>query len=112
MCKFLIELFKKIDKPIETVIENNSGEEEPVITEVNVEVDNNEENEMDNEMINEDKKYNGKIILLDNGHGKNCAGKRSPKLEDGSQFFEYEFNRDIVRRIAEKLNEDMKFFKE
>ena len=43
------------------------------------------------------------MVILDNGHGFNCAGKRSPKWEDGTQLFEYEFNRDIVNRIAEKL---------
>ena len=44
--------------------------------------------------------------LLDNGHGVNCAGKRSPIWGDGSQLFEWEFNRDIVRRIAAKLKAD------
>ena len=39
-------------------------------------------------------------ILLDNGHGQETPGKRSPVWADGSQLFEYEFNRDIVRRIA------------
>lgn len=43
------------------------------------------------------------IVILDNGHGKETAGKCSPVWADGSQLFEYEFNRDIVRRIAEKL---------
>lgn len=43
------------------------------------------------------------IILLDNGHGINTQGKRSPKWSDGSQLFEYEFNRDIVKRIAKGL---------
>lgn len=43
--------------------------------------------------------------LLDNGHGVNCAGKRSPIWADGSQLFEWEFNRDIVRRIAAKLDD-------
>lgn len=43
--------------------------------------------------------------LLDNGHGVNCAGKRSPIWGDGSQLFEWEFNRDIVRRIAAKLDD-------
>lgn len=43
------------------------------------------------------------IVILDNGHGKETAGKRSPVWADGSQLFEYEFNRDVVRRIAEKL---------
>lgn len=46
------------------------------------------------------------IVLLDNGHGKETAGKRSPIWSDGSQLFEWEFNRDIVRRIAEKLQDD------
>lgn len=47
-----------------------------------------------------------KIVILDNGHGKETAGKRSPIWSDGSQLFEWEFNRDIVRRIAEKLQAD------
>ena len=44
--------------------------------------------------------------LLDNGHGKNTRGKRSPVWGDGTQLFEWEFNRDIVRRIAAKLKAD------
>lgn len=47
-----------------------------------------------------------RLILLDNGHGKETAGKRSPLLQDGSQLFEYEFNRDIVRRIAKALDKE------
>lgn len=43
--------------------------------------------------------------LLDNGHGQNTSGKRSPVWGDGSQLFEWEFNRDIVRRIAAKLDD-------
>ena len=42
---------------------------------------------------------------LDNGHGKKTAGKRSPVFDDGeTQLFEYEFNRDIVRRIIIELD--------
>ena len=40
------------------------------------------------------------VILLDNGHARNTPGKRSPD----SSFFEYEFNQDIVKRIASKLD--------
>ena len=47
-----------------------------------------------------------KTIILDNGHGVNTPGKRSPKWEDGTQLFEYEFNRDIVKRIAAMLSKD------
>ena len=28
-----------------------------------------------------------KTIILDNGHGNNTPGKRSPKWEDGTQLF-------------------------
>ena len=45
------------------------------------------------------------IVILDNGHGEETAGKRSPLWGDGSQLFEWEFNRDIVRRIAAKLDD-------
>lgn len=43
-----------------------------------------------------------KIILFDNGHGQETPGKRSPKWEDGRQLFEWEFTRDMVRRIILK----------
>lgn len=43
-------------------------------------------------------------IVLDNGHGKETAGKRSPVWSDGSQLFEWEFNRNIARRIQEALH--------
>ncbi|MEM9836140.1 MAG: N-acetylmuramoyl-L-alanine amidase [Bacteroidota bacterium] len=41
---------------------------------------------------------------LDNGHGSLTAGKRSPKLADGTRFMEYAFNRDIVKRITDQLD--------
>lgn len=43
------------------------------------------------------------VVLLDNGHARSTPGKRSPKWEDGTRFYEYEFSRDIVKRISEKL---------
>lgn len=43
-------------------------------------------------------------IILDNGHGLETPGKRSPVWIDGSQLLEYEFNRDIVGRIARMLD--------
>lgn len=45
-------------------------------------------------------------ILLDNGHGNNTPGKRSPEWADGSQLLEYECNRDTVRRVALKLDRE------
>jgi N-acetylmuramoyl-L-alanine amidase len=40
------------------------------------------------------------IVLLDNGHGKETPGKRSPVWPDGTQLFEWEFNRDVAKRTA------------
>ncbi|MCB0555627.1 MAG: N-acetylmuramoyl-L-alanine amidase [Phaeodactylibacter sp.] len=46
------------------------------------------------------------LWCLDNGHGKQTPGKRSPVFDDGkTQLFEYEFNRDIVARIKKQLDE-------
>lgn len=45
-----------------------------------------------------------KTVILDAGHGKETAGKRSPIWEDGSQLLEWEFNRDIVKCIARQLD--------
>jgi N-acetylmuramoyl-L-alanine amidase len=42
-------------------------------------------------------------ILIDNGHGNDTAGKRSPVWKDGSQLLEWEFNRDIANRLHELL---------
>ncbi len=54
------------------------------------------------------------LWCLDNGHGKLQAGKRSPKWEEDDQekqFFEYEFNRDVVERIKKELTKKgVKFF--
>ncbi len=44
-----------------------------------------------------------RTVILDNGHGVDCAGKRSPLWPDGSQLYEWEFNRDIVCRLTELL---------
>ena len=47
----------------------------------------------------------GYVWILDNGHGGiidgvyQTSGKRSPQWEDGTQLFEGEFNRAVVKRI-------------
>jgi len=43
------------------------------------------------------------VILIDNGHGKDTPGKRSPIWDDGSQLFEYEFNRDVAETLHHML---------
>jgi N-acetylmuramoyl-L-alanine amidase len=47
----------------------------------------------------------GKFLwILDNGHGMATPGKRSPILDDGRQLLEYEFNRDIVKRLMTMMD--------
>ena len=95
--KKIFEKNEEIDIPVivepsgDTVVEE-SGNTEPVIVEPVI-------------MEPEKKPYEGADfhILLDNGHASSTLGKRQ-LLEDGSYFFEYEFNRDIVRKIAYKLD--------
>ncbi|MEM9985417.1 MAG: N-acetylmuramoyl-L-alanine amidase, partial [Bacteroidota bacterium] len=45
------------------------------------------------------------LWCLDNGHGSLQKGKRSPFFNDNTQFEEWEFNRDVVQRIATRLDE-------
>ena len=51
------------------------------------------------------------LVILDNGHGGiingvyQTAGKRSPKWSDGTQIFEGDINRKIVRLLSNYLNE-------
>ena len=44
------------------------------------------------------------LVILDNGHGHNTPGKCSPVWKDGSQLFEWEFNRKVVREIKIRLD--------
>lgn len=57
------------------------------------------------EPVKPEKKEYKIVVLIDNGHASCTPGKRSPKEEGMEQFFEYEFNRDVVKRIAKKLDE-------
>lgn len=45
------------------------------------------------------------MVILDNGHGINTAGKRSPVWPDGSQVLEYAVNRQLVNITASYLME-------
>ena len=42
------------------------------------------------------------LVIIDNGHGVDTQGKRSPVWSDGARLFEYEFNRDVAALIAYK----------
>jgi len=49
---------------------------------------------------------NGKFLwILDNGHGVDTPGKRSPLLMSGRQFREYSFNRTVVTKMLHQLEE-------
>lgn len=97
MCiSWLKKFFEKLEEIDIPVIEEPSGDtvvevDEPIVEPVIIEPAK--------------KPYEGVDfhILLDNGHASSTPGKRQ-LLEDGSYFFEYEFNRDIVQRIAYKLD--------
>lgn len=45
------------------------------------------------------------FIVIDCGHSKKTAGKYSPKLEDGTRFYEYKYNRILGQMIGNKLTE-------
>lgn len=49
-------------------------------------------------------KWNGKTIALDDGHGKQTPGKRTPYIKSlGRQIHENEFNEAVVNALAELL---------
>ncbi len=47
-------------------------------------------------------------VILDNGHGKDTPGKRSPKWRDGQQLLEYDYTRKVVRDVYDLLNKSYK----
>ncbi len=44
------------------------------------------------------------MVVIDSGHGVDTYGKASPVWSDDTQLFEYEFNRDITKRISRGLD--------
>jgi N-acetylmuramoyl-L-alanine amidase len=42
-------------------------------------------------------------VIIDNGHGDDTKGKRSPNWHNGIQLFEWEFNRDIAVELYDLL---------
>ena len=48
-------------------------------------------------------------ILLDNGHGNNTPGKRSPKFSNDEQLFEWKYCREVVDSICERLKDDPRY---
>ena len=44
-----------------------------------------------------------RLIILDNGHGQDTKGKRSPVCADGSQLLEWKYTRKVVNEIYIRL---------
>lgn len=88
----------KVTDVEEEKTEEEKEKEEPIIT-------------PEEEEKNPRKRY---MWCLDNGHAEKTPGKRSAPFDFNGitiQFLEYEFNRDIVRRIIAALKEkDIEFF--
>ena len=42
-------------------------------------------------------------VIIDNGHGKDTLGKRSPVWADGSQLFEWRYAREIAVMLEQEL---------
>lgn len=92
------ELFGKKENNNPTVVNENKPEEDTnPVTEPQVTGSSKPEAQPDYSDVNF-------YVLLDNGHAKSTAGKRSPLLDNGERFYEYEFNRDVVARIAKGLD--------
>ena len=97
--KFLKNLCKKNNPPIEEEAQLSAGTTENVSTET---VESEDDTNLG--QTTQPKESPNFFVLLDNGHAKSTAGKRSPMLPNGERFYEWEFNRDIVKRISEGLD--------
>lgn len=45
-------------------------------------------------------------ILIDNGHGENTPGKRSPLWPDGTRLFEWQYTREIAMAVEHLLRKE------
>ena len=91
-----------VDKTEEEITVDN-GIEDREITEKEKDTETIEEKV---EVVENKKPASDILIILDNGHGEETPGKRSPVWQDGSQLLEYEFSRNIVARIASLLKNE------
>ena len=99
--EFDVDLFEGEADLEDDLFTEDAETETPVETEEEVPTDTPDDEKEEFILPAHTPKY---LWCLDNGHGKQTAGKRSPVFDDGeTQLFEYEFNRDIVARIIEKL---------
>jgi N-acetylmuramoyl-L-alanine amidase len=99
MMKCLDEFFKMLFSKKENI--------EPTIEEP-IEIEEEEEVVLETPKVIEPQYPNIKI-LIDNGHGNNTGGKRSPyslcKVKPAIDYYEYKWNREIAKPIVDGLKE-------
>ncbi len=103
-----IQVVNEADILNEVLVSNEPPSSEEPTEPVNTDSTPPEDKQEEVEAQVEEKHEPRFLWCLDNGHGKEQAGKRSPYFElDGSevQLLEYKFNRDIVERIMKVLEE-------
>ena len=110
--EFIQSLFKMDDdvEPVEPSITDIDDYDEPSgATEEPITIINEDDNMESGETITESGFVSTMKILIDNGHGNNTAGKRSPwsahKVAPEIDFYEYKWNREIAKPIVEGLRE-------
>lgn len=91
-----------VENNVETPVQENSEQEQN-----DIEIDEHENND-EEEILGESQNNGKKIkILVDNGHGYDTKGKRSPYSCHGVKpeidFYEYSWNREIAKPIVEIL---------
>ena len=104
---FLKALFGKKEEPQPTeeeIVEETISNEETIPEEQQEQIAKPEPEEQPSFGSSATYSDSNLVILLDNGHAKSTPGKRGPKFPDGSRFFEWEFNRDVVKRVAAGLD--------
>jgi N-acetylmuramoyl-L-alanine amidase len=104
--EFFKNLFSKNNEENETIETNDAEISNENDTIVNYEtIDENEEYE--EEILSVPQNNNKTVILIDNGHGNNTSGKRSPYSACGTKpeidFYEYKWNREIANEIVNRL---------
>ena len=123
MCKNFFSLFfgKKEEEPqqVETNQENEIIVNEPIENEyenaIDEDIDDYDDVEEEIEEVIDENLGEGQIsekakkikILIDNGHGYNTAGKKSPYscygVKPEIEFYEYKWNREIAKPICDQL---------
>lgn len=112
MCKIFKTIFGK--KEENKIVSGNSGT--TIITEVDsgstieqtdVDEPTSGGTEDNTEIQSPIEKVSTMKILIDNGHGDNTSGKRSPysanKVLPAIEFYEYKWNREIAKPIVDEL---------